>query len=212
MSWQPPVIRTAILSVLDAAAAGRFTVEGFQRQSHAAEELTLRHVTVFYRQGQFDKSRSGWVQGPFRHNMTFSVELALAAPARMDLTIINDDTATPQTRMSALAASIEAAANADALWDELAGIIWDILIDPRNLSLGLPISDRWIPSIRKENPAPRGEFVLLTGSMDYTCEGVETPSGETGIAGAGIDLTQDQTADITGSAIDSAEQGAKVGT
>lgn len=213
MSWRPPVVKQAILALLASQAAGRFSVEGFQRQSHAAEELILRHVTVFYRSGTFDKGRSGWLQGPFRHTMTFSIELQLAAPAKADLAALEDEHATAQALMSALAAVTSAAANADALWDELAGIIWGILIDPRNGDTlgGVTIDDRWLPTIRKEAPSRTGELVLLTGAMDYTCTVVETADGEAGVPAGpnAIDTTLQETADPSGAPLDPAAQGAR---
>ena len=211
-------VKTALQTLLDANAAGRFSVEGFQRQSHDAEGLvgTGRHVTVFYRSGAFEKSRSGWLQGPFKHAITFQVELKLAAPASADLTVLDPRVqATPQERMSALSAMSSAAANADDQWDELAEYVWGILIDPRNADTlgGVNIEDRWISNVSKENPSPLGEYVILSGTMDYTCTVVETPAGETPVtAGAGaVDVTLQETADPTGAPLDPAAQGAKAG-
>ena len=179
-------IRDAIIATLSSQAAGRFSLDTYQRQSHAAEALVgaNRHVSVFYRSGAFEKARSGWLQGPFKHAMTFAVELLLAAPASMDLQVITDPAATPQQLMSALAASQEAADAANLSWDELAEIVWGILIDARNASLGLTtvgVEDRWISNVRKENPAPMGEYVLLSGSMDFTCTAVERAAGAVGV-------------------------------
>jgi hypothetical protein len=207
------VIRDALKTTLTASASGRFNVDTFQRQSHAADELvgSNRHVSVFYRSGSFDKGRSAWLQGPFRHGMTFAVDLLLAAPAKMDLTVLKDPNATPQELMSALAALQEAGDVANLSWDELADIVWNILMDPRNSDLGLPagtISDRWIANVQKESPAPMGEYVLLSGTMDFTCNAVETPAGEVGVAAAGgVDISLTETADITGAGLDSAKQG-----
>ncbi len=185
-------VKAALIQLLGAQAAGRYAVDGYRGQSRGAEAISgnLRHVTAYYRSGQFDKARSGWLQGPHRHAMTFAVELTLAAAARVDLSVLDDPEATPQARMSALAASLEAAANADSLWDELAGILWNILMDPRNAEPGgLAVAERWVGSLQKDNPAPKGEFVLLSGSMDYTCSGVERPAGEAGVEAASIDVS-----------------------
>ena len=215
--WRAPIIREALLSLLEANASGRFSVEGFQRQSHDAESLlgNLRHVTVFYRSGQLDKARSGWLQGPFRHAMTFQVELKLAAQASADLRILMDPNATPQAFASALAASDSAAHQADILWDELSGILFGILLDPRNSQTlgGVQISDRWISNINKESPPPVGEYVLLTGTMDYTCTVTESVAGEVGTpAGAGaVDVSLSVTSDPTGASPDPAKAGAKAG-
>ena len=205
-----PVVREALKSILGAAAGGRYTVEGFQRQAHGAEEIVgnLRHVTVFYRQGAFDRSRSGWLQGPFQHGMTFAVQLQLAAPAKIDVASI-ENAQSAQEFMSALGGMEEAAANADALWDELSGIVYGILMSPLNMIPGT--ADRWISSIQKDNPAPRGEYVLLTGTMDYTCTGPETVTGAVGVAPTeGVDIDLQATADITGATVDPAKAGAKV--
>lgn len=208
-------IKAALSSLLAANAAGRFFVEGFQRQSHAAEEMvgTHRHVTVFYRSGQLPKGSSGWLAGPYKHAMTFQIELILSAPATVDLRVLQNPGATPQELMSALAAQQAAARNADAQWDELADFVWNILMDARNASLGLTtlgIADRWVGNVQKENPAPMGEYVLLSGTMDYTCTAVERAAGAVGIpAGTAVDVTLTETADITGAATDSAAQGAR---
>ena len=224
MSWNPPAVRNAILALLNANAAGQFTVEGYQRESHGVDEITgkLRHVSTFYRSGDFDKSKSGWVAGPFKHAMTFAVELLLAEPASMDLTVLDPKvSATPEQRASALAASIEAGANADVSWDELAGLVFNILTDPVNLQLGqtaVVIADRWISNLRKSAPAPVGDRVVLSGTMDYTCMVIETPTGATPVpAGANaVDVTVNETADVTydgtqsqSGKLDPAEQGAK---
>jgi hypothetical protein len=209
-------VKDGLNTLLADNAGGRFSVEGFQRQSHAAEEMVgqKRHVTVFYRSGQFDKSKSGWHAGPFKHAATYQVELTLAAPASADLSALTSANATPQQLMSALSAMQPAAKAADDLWDELGEYIYQILMDPRNSDTmgGVPISDRWISNISKESPAPMGEYVLLGGTMDYTCTLTETPSGETGTpAGANamdIDLTVTTPA---GTAADSAKAGAKAG-
>jgi hypothetical protein len=210
------LVRDALAATLAANAVDRFSVDTFQRQSHAAEELVgkHRHVSVYYRQGNFEKGRSGWLQGPFKHAVTLSVELLLAAPASMDLNIMNDKTATPTQLMSALAASREAAEVANLAWDELARMLWQILISPLNDSLGLTtmvIEDRWISNVQKEHPAPMGEYVLLSGTMDYTCTIVETAVGDLGVpAGAGaFDTTLQETTDLTGAPLDPAAQGAR---
>lgn len=209
-------LKAALETLLDANANGLYSVEGFQRQSHDAEGLVGygRHVTVFYRQGQFDKARSGWLQGPFKHAVTYQVELKLAAPAHADLTALDPRVpATPQERMSALAAMAPAAKVADDQWDELADLIWNILIAPANADTlgGVNIEDRWIANVQKEMPAPLGEYVLLAGTMDYTCTVIETPPGDSGIPAAAnaIDTTLTGTADQTGAAVDPALQGAK---
>jgi hypothetical protein len=209
-------VKSALETLLDSSAAGRYSVEGFHRQSHSAEEILSekRHVSVFYRQGSFEKTRSGMYQGPFKHAAVFPIELKLAAPALADLTVLDPRVqATSQQRMSALSAMISAAKNADDLWDEVMDIVWNILMAPSNSDFigGINIEDRWIGSAQKENPSPLGEYVILTGTMEYGCTINELPAGDVGVpAGTGaVDVAIDGTADITGVTTDSAKQGAR---
>jgi hypothetical protein len=216
------VVRDALTTTLKANTASRFSTDTFQRQSHGAEELVgnNRHVSVYYRSGQFEKGRSGMWAGPFKHSSTFAVELLLAAPSKADLNVLNPQNiadATPQQLMSALAAMQEAGEVANLAWDELARIVWQILMEPVNENLGLTgrvIEDRWISNISKEAPSPMGEYVLLGGTMDYTCTIVETVAGEIAVPGSlkAVDSTLTETIDLSGTPADPALQGAKVGT
>jgi len=208
--------KTALITILGTAAAGRYTVEGYEGQSLSADQVlnSLRRVTVYYANGEFGEG-TGWIQGPFPHDVKLRVEFLLAADARADLTVLDNPAATALQRQAALAASLEAAERADLLADELIDILWNILMDPRNIDLGLTvgtIANRRVPSIRKDTAQRQGELVILSGSLDYTFAVTEVPTGETGVAGAAIDLTQTQTADISGATTDSAKQGAKAGT
>jgi hypothetical protein len=212
------VIKTAISNLLGAQAAGRYTVEGYQRQSHSAEEIlgNLRHVTVYYVSGAFPEGESALEQGPYDHEMTFRVELLLSAAATADLTALGDQNATAAQYAAALAASLPASANADSLFDELVDIVWTILIDTPNRDLGLPqytIEKRWIRNIQKEHPLPRGEYMVLAGTMDYVCRSVErTPALGVQLVPAGahaLDASIGETADITGATQDPALQGVK---
>ncbi len=218
MSMNYELVKAAILTTLAANVNGgspsapRFSLEGYQRQSHAAEEVegALRHVSVYYRGGTWPKEDSGWYSGPFTHEARFAVEILLSARATMDLTVIESPTASDAQRMAALAASTEAASRADALWDEVAGIVWGILMDPRNMQLGLTtpiISERWIASTTKAEVVRMGGFVVLSGSMDYTCRFPETAPGETGVTAHDIDHNLKVTTDQTGAVVDPAKAG-----
>jgi hypothetical protein len=75
----------------------------------------------------------------------------------------------------------ESANNCDALYDELVRLVYQIIMDTRHQTLGLPkgtISDTWISRIQKNRPLDKGEFVLLTGNMDFTCTVSEDLKGE----------------------------------
>jgi hypothetical protein len=58
------------------------------------------------------------------------------------------------------------------------------------------VSNRWIDRIQKDIPAPNGEYVILTGSMDLTVRAVEDVKGEEGFGIAEIyDVIVDQDGD-----------------
>jgi hypothetical protein len=206
----------ALTATLGAAAASRFTVEGYDKQSHAVEELlnNLRHVTVLYSGGQMQRGASGWVSGPIQHECTFPVELLVAADAKADLTILNDPTSTALEYTSALAAMQPAAKRANDNWDELFDLVWNILMAPANLALGLAagvVANRWCGNPQKVKPFSRGKYVLVSGNFDYSCNVQEYPTGVTPVpAGAGaVDTTIIATADVSGATVDTAKQGAQ---
>lgn len=188
-------VNQAIIDTLGAAAAGRFQVVGYQRQVKSAQEVkdNSRMVQSFYAAGDFPKS-AGRQTGPVQHNMTFSIGLTVSAPARVNLAAINDPNATAGQIATALAALQEGADAADILFDELAEIVYQILMDGRNFDLGLSkgtLSKRWINSIRKNQPAPEGALVVLTGTIEYSCNTVEDIPGDTGTAGGIISTVVD---------------------
>lgn len=218
-----PQIKARLIALLGASAGSAFTLEGYQRQSHSAETMVMPHVTVFWKSTDFPREGSGWQAGPFRASITFAVELKIAAPAKADLSVLESSGATASQLMAALSAMEAAAANADDMFDTAAGTLWSILMDPVNSQLSnggtpLAMANRWVANARKEQPVPRGEYVILSGSLDYTCTGTETITSVVGTpATAGIDIALQETADQTydGSAgqsgkLDTAQQGAKV--
>lgn len=207
-------IKQAIVDLLGSQAAGRYTVESYQRQSHSADEIlnNLRHVSVYYVSGGFPEAESALEQGPYDHEMTFRVELLLSADSKTDLRVLTDPNASSDAYASAIAASLPATANADALFDELVDIVWNILIDTPNRDLGLAqytIERRWIRNVNKEHPLARGEYMVLAGTMDYVCRAVEKTAGVQGVtAGANaLDASINETADITDQVLDPAKQG-----
>lgn len=171
-----------INNVLGPAEAGRFQAVGYQRQGKAAEEVTgdNRMVQVFYGASDFPKS-AGRRRGPVSHDMTFRVELTLAQTASTDLSVLNDPTATDQDRSNALRQSLEAGARADESFDELVDLVYQILMDARNIDVGLSkgsVANTWVSRVEKNDPLDRGEFLLLTGSMNFTCRASEDITGD----------------------------------
>lgn len=209
-----PTVKTALTTILGTEAAGRWTTTGYQGQSVAAESVldNLRRVTVYYSTGTFSESRSNRVSGPVRHEMTFRVELMASAESEVDLTVLDNPASSSAQRRLALAAAVAAEVRADAVFDELVEGVWNALMRPANIDLGLGkgvIDGRWVGQARKNAPLPRGDLVVLTGSMDYTCSAMEIASGVVPVSGTSIDLGVSVTADVTGAAFDPAEQGAE---
>ena len=208
-------VKTALAALLAANAASLgYSIVGYQAQSHGAEEIAnyQRHVEVYYGSGTFPRDKSSIV-GPFAHEVTYKVSLIISGTARADLSVLESPTATDAQRASALEASLAAADFADRLWDDLAAKVWNLLMMPANRSLGLDtgvVSDRYISNLKKNSPSRQGSFVILDGTMDYTCRVIETPTGETPVPGTTIEAGIILTSDKTGTVLDSALQGVEV--
>lgn len=191
------VITAAMINTLGAAAAGRFSVVGYQRQGVDAEEIrgNKRRVQVFFAGGEFPRSK-GRLTGDVQHMLTFNVGLSVAAAARCNLGVLDDPNATTQQVATALAAAQDASYIADQQFDELSDLVYQILMDTRNFDLGLDegvMSSRWIESMRKDDPQRNGGLVVLTGHLQYVCQTVETITGETGtlITGSAVSTVLD---------------------
>ena len=176
-------------NVLGPAEAGRFVTVGFQRQSTSADEVldTSRIVQVYFSEGDFGKPQ-GRRAGPTQHDITYHIELTVSKAAEGDLSIINSPTATQGQISAAILAFQEAADLADQSIDELIDIVYQILMDARSIDLGMvagEVSNRWVTDIKKNQPVPQGEYVILTASMALTCRVAEDVTGEAGVAQTG---------------------------
>lgn len=188
------IVRDALITLLGNQAAGRFRVLGFQEQGQSAEEVkdSSRTAQVYYSQGDFPKSGASIITGPSKHNMTFKVDLTVSKAASCDLTIINDPLATQGDLAIALAASQEAVNLADKSLDELFNVVYQILMDARNIDFQLDrvVANRWGDNFQKNQPISRGELVVLTGTMQLTASIEEELLGDTPQPAIdGIDLT-----------------------
>ena len=193
-------IKTSITEkVLGPAEGGRYKTIGYQRQNTDIEDILgkNRTVQVFFSSSDFPKNASA-LQGPFKHEPSYRIELAVAEDSAVNLTALKDENATDADREKAWKSFVEAGDAADDSFDELAEIVFQVLMDARNIDLGMPIgtvADRWVGQIRKDDPEPTGEYVMLTGAMMLTCSTSEAAAGDPGVTGAG---TIDTTVDIDG--------------
>jgi len=178
-------VKDALKTILIDSAADRYRVIGFQRQEKASSEFTNnnRMVEVFFKNENFNLSRSR-LNGPVGADVIVAIELTVSAEVKVDLSALESEFSTPAEKMAALAGMKEASNEADDSFDELAEIIYQIVMDARNIDLGLPdgdVANRWVGSIDKNDPNPRGELVVLTGSLEFTCKVSEDVPGDTGV-------------------------------
>ncbi|MEE9499599.1 MAG: hypothetical protein V3V24_09700 [Nitrospinaceae bacterium] len=189
--------------LLASATTGCYEVVGYQVQGVAADEVLgpKRRVQVFYDSGDFLKSKAAISGGPTQHEIAYRVELTVAAESKANLAVINDAGATAAEKAAAIEAFQTAAAVADESIDEFFDIVYQILMDSRNEDIGTEgppwkVSSRWVGAMRKDNPLDQGEYVVLTGTIEFTCMTVEEVLGDTGTpAGTGA---YDQTTDLEG--------------
>ena len=177
-----------INNVLGPVEAGQFRTVGYQKQTEDAVDMKDedRVVQVFYSAGQFPQSASS-INGPYQHEMSFRVELSVAKAAEVDIAILTNPGSTDVQRALAMQGFVESSSLADASFDELFRIVYQILMDARNIDLGLAkgeVADRWVNQIKKDEPITDGEFAIITGSMVLTCTSKEPALGDTGTIGA----------------------------
>jgi hypothetical protein len=191
-------LKDSIVNILGAAEAGRYTTVGFQRQSSGGSEINASpKVAVYYQSGEFATSR-GRYTGTVMHDCTFTIELSVATAAKVDLSTLDDPGSSAIARAAALSALQESAKLADDAWDELLDTVYQVLMDARNIDMGLSVGDvsnRWIPRAQKDNPVPRGEFVMLTGRITMEARVAEEVVGDTGTPGTAYDVTLEQDGD-----------------
>lgn len=186
------VIKDAVVSVLGAGAAGKYRVVGYPKRAEAAEENldTLRSIQVFYSDGEFPKSAGG-LSGGVMHDITLGLRLTVAKAASADLSVLQNPVSTPAQFAAALAALQDASKLADDSFDEMADDIYQTIMDARNIDLGLSagdVADRWIGSIRKNDPIPRGEYAVINGTMELTCSVDEEVPEEAGTPITSIEI------------------------
>ena len=198
-------------NVLGPAEAGRYRTIGYQKQNTDVEDVlgNNRTVQVFFSSSDFPKNASG-LQGPFKHEVSYRIELAVAEESAVNLAALKDENATDADREKAWKSFVGAGDAADDSFDELAEIVFQVLMDARNIDLGMFIGDapdRWVGQIRKDEPEPTSEYVMLTGAMMLTCSPSEEAGGDPGVTVASI---IDTTVDLEGDDIERA--GVKVTT
>lgn len=190
------VVRDAIITTLETDVAAlptseQFRLIGYQRQGEDAETALVQSVEVFFGRGEFPKRGGSFVGDSVKHDCEFRVELTVAGKAKGKLDDLNNAT-TPGEVATALATFKEAASGIDLAMDQLFSNVWNILMDAKNETYNLPtgaVSSRWVEGFEKDQPSPKGEIVILTGNIRFSCEVDESVLGVTGTTGTEFDVT-----------------------
>lgn len=197
-------VKNSVRDILGAAAAGRFQVIGYQRQTKASETLTNnnRLVQVWWDRSTFPKGSSS-PTGPKTNDANLKIGFTVSQPSQVDLVTLNNAGSTDDQRATALTNLVEASERADTIMDELWGITYDILTDARNYYLGQEkgvVSNTWFNDLQKDEPPSAGGYVILTGAATLSFRVVEPVSGDTGNQPdkATFKTTTKPTADIEG--------------
>jgi hypothetical protein len=192
-------VRDALITLLGDASNDEYRVLGYQEQGRAAQEIkdNNRLVQIFYSSGRFPGSKSG-LSGPYQHDPTYKVQLSASKETSVDLSALQNPSATPEEIEAAWDALKPAEQAADEALDELWSLVFNVLMDPRNRDFGLDykIGSRWLDDFNKDSIIPRGRLAILTGSANLTCTIEEEIIGEIGIPGQDICVTVDIDGDL----------------
>lgn len=175
------VVNAAIIKLLGDSAASRYRVIGYQKQGADASGVRgdNRSVQSYFSTGDFANSARR------QNELTFTIGLSVSAASRLDLAVINNPASTTQQITAAMSAMQDAAYCADVLIDELADIVYQILMDGNNYDFGLSVgtvSSRQVSTIRKDPPLPAGSLVTLTGAIELRCRVSEDVGGAVPVA------------------------------
>jgi len=186
MVMQFRTVKDSLLSLLVASEAGRYQTIGFQRERKGADEVkgNNRLVQLYYSRGSFPRSASS-LSGPFQHKPTYQVDLTVSEAATVDLSTLNNESASAADRITALAARAEAAKLADDSLDELFDVVFQVIMDARQRDLDLGIggvADIYISDFQKDEPDVSGRLVTITAAFIVAVSMEEIVSGETSIA------------------------------
>jgi hypothetical protein len=192
MTMNFQIVRDALITLLGSEAAGRYRTIGYQKRAQSADEVKdlNKSVQVFYRDGDFPKS-GGSTDGPTKHDMLFRLELTVSKAAIGPLSVLDNPASTAPELAAAIAGFQDASYLADQSLDQMWDDIYQVLMDARNIDLGMNmyLGSRWVDSFRKDPPIERGELVVLTGNAQLTCTIDEQVGGDPGVVATdGIDL------------------------
>jgi hypothetical protein len=184
-------IKLSVTNLLGDEAAGLFRVLGYQRQSKGADEVkdNNRLVQVYFSDGSFPKAAGRYTGSSKTHDITIDIDMSASSAAKGDLSVLNSDTSTPIQKAAAIFAIRQASEVADELIDDMIDRVYQILMDARNIDLGMPegdVANRWVDTIKKDTLIERGDLVVKTANMKLTCRVQETIRGDLGVMPARV--------------------------
>ena len=183
-------VKAALAATLDANSNGDFVVDAFQDQMHDATQIlnNSRMVHVFYMSGTFPKN-VGTTRGSVAHELTFQLQLLMSMAAGCDLSALENPEATAAERMAAISGMQDSIVRMDAVFDNFVNNVFGIVMSPANADLGLGygiIANRWISHIHKDPPTTKGEYIVMSGILEYQCRCIEDLTGLTPVPLNGI--------------------------
>jgi hypothetical protein len=177
-------VKAALVTILGNASTGSYKVIGYQRQSTDADTATgtNRRVSVSYVSGSFPRSGSS-PRGPVRHEMEFAIELLCSAKASGNLSALSNPSSTDEQKAAAIAAFTPAAEAVETQMDAFIDTIYQVLMNNEAIRLDdgtlgdLKVANRWISSVRKDDPMPSGALAVLTATLTYNVVAMEEITG-----------------------------------
>ena len=186
------VVTKALIDLLGNVAKERYRTIGINKRKSTSEVLKdSRTIQVFYVSGDFPPLGRHLVQ----HDILYQLQLIVSADTEIDLAVLEDPAATDNARSIALSKSRHAAEAIHEEMDEFLELIYQVLMDNRNIDIGLPagtIANHWVPRMQKDPvPFPQGERICVSGVIALTLRVDESLDGDSGQLAEEIDIQVD---------------------
>ena len=165
-------VRDSIVKILGDSSAGNFNVIGYKEISIDESELTVPLVTVQIDRSDFDNGSSG-ILGPYKNDAKCIITIIGSAASDIDLSVIEDPSATVEQKQAAIAAMKSAEENAQKLIEYAIHDIFNIINGVDNFDLGQDdgvIKSRSLSGFKVNDKMVSGELVTVFAEMylDFT--------------------------------------------
>jgi hypothetical protein len=115
--------------------------------------------------------------------MEFAIELLCSAKASGNLSALSNPDSTDEQKAAAIAAFTPAASAVETQMDAFIDTVYQVLMNNEAIRLDdgtlgdLKVSNRWISSVRKDDPMPSGALAVLTATLTYNVVAMEEITG-----------------------------------